>query len=49
MIPPPRNILVSYHYFRKYDLDKLAGLRIIGDSGAYSAKSQGVELTTAGA
>lgn len=45
MIPPPRNILVSFHYFRRYDLDKLAGMRIIGDSGAFSAKSQGAEVT----
>lgn len=45
MIPPPRNILVSYHYFRRYNLDKLAGMRIIGDSGAFSAKSQGAEVT----
>lgn len=45
MIPPPRNILVSYHYYRKYDLDKLAGLRIIGDSGAYSARMQNLEIT----
>lgn len=46
MIPPPRNILVSYHYFRDYDLDRLQNLRIIGDSGAYSAKTQNAEVTT---
>lgn len=45
MIPVPRNILVSYHYYRKYDLDKLDGLTIIGDSGAYSARTTGVEIT----
>jgi hypothetical protein len=46
MIPPPRNALVSYHYFRTYDLDRLTGLRLIGDSGAYSAASQGATITT---
>jgi hypothetical protein len=45
-IPAPRNILVSYHYFKGYDLDKFAGLRVIGDSGAFSAKHQGAEVTT---
>lgn len=47
MIPAPRNILVSYHYFKTYDLDRFAGLRVIGDSGAFSAKHQGAEITTA--
>ena len=46
MIPPPRNVLVSYHYFKNYDLDRLAGLHIIGDSGAFSADTQGAEITT---
>lgn len=46
MIPAPRNILVSYHYFKGYDLNKFAGLRVIGDSGAFSAKHQGAEITT---
>lgn len=46
MIPPPRNILVSYHYFKTYDLDRFAGLRVIGDSGAFSAHHQGAEITT---
>ena len=45
MIPAPRNILVSYHYYRKYNLDKLDGLTIIGDSGAYSARTTGAEIT----
>lgn len=44
MIPPPRNVLVSYHYFARYDLDRLAGLRIIGDSGAFSAHNQGATI-----
>ena len=46
MIPAPRNILVSYHYFKGFDLNKFAGLRVIGDSGAFSAKHQGAEITT---
>lgn len=45
-IPPPRNILVSYHYYRRVDLDKLSGCRIIADSGAYSAKMLGITVTT---
>ncbi|WP_052071031.1 hypothetical protein [Rhodococcoides fascians] len=45
MIPAPRNALVSFHYFSKYNLDRLAGLRLIGDSGAFSAASQGVTIT----
>lgn len=45
-IPAPRNILVSYHYFKGYDLNKFAGLRVIGDSGAFSALHQGAEITT---
>lgn len=46
MIPPPRNVLCSFHYFKDYDLDRLPNLRIIGDSGAFSARSQGVEIST---
>lgn len=46
MITPPRNILCSYHYFKTYDLDRLDRLRIIGDSGAFSARSQGAEIKT---
>lgn len=45
-IPAPRNILMSYHYFKNFDLDSLPNLTIIGDSGAFSAKSQGVKITT---
>lgn len=37
-IPAPRNILMSYHYFKDYDLDELDNLSIIGDSGAFSAR-----------
>ncbi|QGJ95603.1 queuine tRNA-ribosyltransferase [Mycobacterium phage Brownie5] len=47
VIPAPRNILVSYHYFKGYDLNRFAGLRVIGDSGAFSAKHQGAEISTA--
>lgn len=46
-IPAPRNVLCSYHFFRDFDLDRLRHLRVIGDSGAFSAKSLGVEITTA--
>ena len=45
-IPTPRNILMSYHYFKDYDLDQLPHLTIIGDSGAFSANSQGATITT---
>lgn len=45
-IPIPRNILMSYHYFKDYDLDRVPNLTIIGDSGAFSAKSQGATITT---
>lgn len=47
-IPYPVNALVSFHYFEDYDLDRLPNLRLIGDSGAFSAKSQGAEITPAG-
>lgn len=46
-IPAPRNVLCSYHFFKDYDLDRLKGLRVCGDSGAFSAKSQGATITTA--
>lgn len=46
MIAPPRNVLCSFHYFKEYDLDRLPNLRIIGDSGAFSARSQGAEILT---
>lgn len=47
MIPAPGNVLVSYHYFKDHDLTRLGGLRVIGDSGAFSAHHQGVTITTA--
>ena len=46
-IPLPRNILCSFHYFRNYDLDQYANLHIVGDSGAFSAESQGAKISTA--
>lgn len=44
-IPAPKNSLVSFHYFKDYDLDRLSNLRLIGDSGAYSARMQGIEIS----
>lgn len=46
MIPPPRNLLVSYHYYAKYNLSRFQHCRVIGDSGAFSAASQGVTITS---
>jgi hypothetical protein len=42
----PVNALVSYHYFKKHDIGEMRswGLRLIGDSGAFSSESQGVEI-----
>lgn len=42
----PINALVSYFYFAKDDLSTLhqGGLRLIGDSGAYSALTQGSKI-----
>jgi len=45
MIPPPKNLLVSFHYYKNWDLNRLAPCRIIGDSGAYSAKKLGITVT----
>ena len=44
----PVNTLVSYHYFAKTDINDLAqgGLRLIADSGAYSAATQGTHIDT---
>ncbi|QGH75250.1 queuine tRNA-ribosyltransferase [Mycobacterium phage Quesadilla] len=46
-IPAPRNTLCSYHFFKDFDLDRLQHLRVIGDSGAFSAKNAGATITTA--
>lgn len=42
----PVNMLISFHYFHRADVAELAGLglRLIGDSGAYSASSQGTDI-----
>lgn len=42
----PVNALTSYHYFAKANMAELSqgGLRLIGDSGAYSAATQGVSI-----
>ena len=47
IIPAPRNILCSFHYYRDYNLDQCASLHIVGDSGAFSAESQGAKISTA--
>lgn len=43
----PINSLVSYHYFKTIDIAEMEswGLRMIGDSGAFSAFSKGAEIT----
>jgi hypothetical protein len=46
VIPPPKNLLVSFHYYKNWDLDRLQPCRIIGDSGAFSAKKIGAKVTT---
>lgn len=46
MIPPPKNILLSHYYYRKFDIDKLQYCRIVADSGAFTAKMQGVKVST---
>lgn len=46
MIRPTKNILISYFYFRKFDLDRLAGTRIACDSGAISVRRLGKEIHT---
>lgn len=42
----PVNALVSYHYFARVDVAEVAalGLRLIGDSGAFSALTQGAVI-----
>lgn len=42
----PVNALVSYHYFAKQDISRLhaGGLRIVGDSGAFSAANLGTPV-----
>jgi len=43
-IPMPHNGLVSYHYSKGMDLSIYGGWRLIGDSGAFSAHTQGVTI-----
>lgn len=45
----PFNALVSFHYYKRDDLARLttAGLRLIGDSGAFSASTQGSPIDLA--
>lgn len=45
-IPLPQNVLASFFYFKDQDLDAWPDLTFIGDSGAFSAWSSGVTLTT---
>lgn len=42
----PVNSLVSFHYFQKHDIAEMRswGLRLIGDSGAFSAQTQGTPV-----
>jgi len=42
----PVNALVSFHYFERIDIGEMDGwgLRLIGDSGAFSALSQGTPI-----
>jgi hypothetical protein len=42
----PVNTLVSFHYYQRADIGSLAraGHRMIGDSGAFSAFSQGATI-----
>lgn len=42
----PVNALISFHYFKTRDVAEIQswGLRLIGDSGAYSAESQGAPI-----
>jgi len=42
----PINVLVSFHYFKSHDLSRYAReeMRIVGDSGAFSAESLGAAL-----
>jgi hypothetical protein len=44
-IPPPRNILLSYYYYKRVDIDKLSYCRIIADSGAFSARTLGKTIS----
>lgn len=45
-LEPPVNVLASFHFYSKVDMAEMAswGLRIIADSGAFSAASAGVYI-----
>jgi hypothetical protein len=45
-IPPPHNILVSFAYYSRYDLNKLESCRIACDSGAISVRRLGMKIET---
>lgn len=45
-IHPPTNALASFHYYKKTNLNDYPNLTWIGDSGAFSAKTQGATITT---
>ena len=41
----PSTLLVSFHYARKWNLDDIPFGKLIGDSGAYSARTQGAVVS----
>lgn len=45
-VDSPLNVLISYHYFKGEDIARIRswGLRIIGDSGAYSVYMLGAQI-----
>jgi hypothetical protein len=46
VIEPSRNILLSFHYYSRVDLDRMAGTRIACDSGAISVRRLGKVIET---
>jgi hypothetical protein len=45
-IPPPRNILLSYWYYKRIDIEKFSSCNIVADSGAFSARTLGKTIST---
>lgn len=41
----PSTLLASFHYARNWNLDEIQFGKLIGDSGAYSARTQGVKVS----
>lgn len=41
----PSTMLASFHYARKWNLDEIPHGKLIGDSGAYSARMQGATIS----